>query len=343
MKRIFTYITVAATAALCVAIMPSKAEAATTNGDCHNVTVPVALANGLPANKIIAGTLCTPYTWAENSHQVDVLVHGATYNRSYWDWPTNGTAYSYVDKTLGAGRATFTYDRLGAGTSSRPVGALVTLEADAHALHQVVSWLRATHHYSQVNTIGHSLGSNVTIQEAGTYQDVDRVVVTGILHNSGFAGFLNASHFYPAMLDPAFFGLLDPTYLTTLPNSRGGMFYNAATVDPGVIAYDETHKDKFATTELVGSIPLLQGPAAGNISTQITAPVLTVVGELDALVCMGNVDCTSDTVLTANEAPYYADANSSMAVGIAQTGHNLPLHPSADSSFATINQWINSH
>ena len=36
-----------------------------------------------------------------------------------------------------------------------------------------------------MNLIGHSLGSVISIQEAGTYNDVSRVVVTGLLHVPG--------------------------------------------------------------------------------------------------------------------------------------------------------------
>src|SRR5262245_4018123 len=59
------------------------------SGFCVSHTVPVALAPGQPFNKKVYGTYCQPFKWAPGQHQLDVLVHGTTYNSSYWDWPQN--------------------------------------------------------------------------------------------------------------------------------------------------------------------------------------------------------------------------------------------------------------
>src|SRR5262245_55849324 len=69
---------------------------------CSTVTVPAALAEGGPANQTISGVLCTPGSYAGGVHRVDVLVHGATYDHTYWDWPQDPAAYSYVKKTTDA-------------------------------------------------------------------------------------------------------------------------------------------------------------------------------------------------------------------------------------------------
>src|SRR5438128_8586101 len=79
-------------------------------GNCQAVRLPVALAAGQPSDKIISATYCQPHTWADGPQQIDILTNGATYNSSYWDWPQDPVLYSYVDKTLQAGRATFNYD-----------------------------------------------------------------------------------------------------------------------------------------------------------------------------------------------------------------------------------------
>src|SRR4029453_16385784 len=67
----------------------------------------------------IAMRYCEPYWWAQ-PHAVDVLLDGATYTR-YWDWPTP-QSYSVVDRILGRGRATLSYDRTGSGLSRPPAG-----------------------------------------------------------------------------------------------------------------------------------------------------------------------------------------------------------------------------
>lgn len=321
-------------AALVAPVQPIAASPS--DGVCQNVTLNVALGSGQPANKTVQGTLCEPDAWAEGDHQVDLLVHGATYNREYWDWPVDPSTYSYVEDTLGSGRATFAYDRLGTGQSTTPLSAQLTMAADAHVMHQVVQYLRGT--YAEVNAIGHSFGSMVAIHEAATYHDVDRLVVTGALHALGPVYATNPAGFYPAMLDPQFTGLLDPGYLTTIPGVRGGIFYNA-TADPAVIAYDEAHKDKTSAVQFADGMAALQTPAPLNISQGVTVPVLSVVGNQDSLFCGLLLTCTQPNVF-AYEAPYYTNAASFDVSVIADTAHNLALHPTAPATFTVIDQWL---
>jgi pimeloyl-ACP methyl ester carboxylesterase len=322
--------------------------AAVVGGNCQSIALPVALAPGQPASQSIAGSYCQPAVWAPGPPEVDVLTPGATYNASYWNWPQDPALYSYVDKTLAAGRATFDYDRIGTGASSHPPSAEIVIGVEAYVLHQIVSWLRGTQGYGQVNLIGHSLGSVISIAEAGTYQDVSRVVVTGLLHlpniGVGFATTL-ASLMYPAMLDPQFIGAgLGAGYLTTLPGARAKDFYSAA-ADPAVIAYDEAHKDVVPVSDLASLATTWALPPGLNASDSITAPVLVVIGEQDAIFCADPpvLDCTQPADLLASEAPYYADAASLSIDTIADTGHDIALHPSADQSFGLINQWIMTH
>lgn len=318
-----------------------SANAQSQNGTCQQVTHAVRLAPSLPKNQTISGTFCEPVSWAPGSHDVDVMVHGATYSSDYWDWPTDYPDYSYVDRTLNAGRATFHYDRLGVGQSSRPLSALATVEADAYVLHQIVQKLRTDHNFDKVTTIGHSLGSVIAQYEASKYKDADRVVITGAIHAQGTGAVTILPSFYPAPLDPKFAGRTDLGYLTTLPGARS-VFYNA-TASPQVIADDETGKDVVSTIELTQAFPFAIAPPILNITKGITAPVLSIVGEEDVLVCGLLVDCSNSGQVHANEVPYYANAASLTTSVVSNTGHSLTLHPSANTSFSTINAWIQSH
>ncbi len=325
-----------------------SAAADTGYGNCQNIRLPVAIAPGQPTSRTIAGIYCQPAVWAAGAHEVDVLTPGATYNSSYWNWPQDPALYSYVDKTLQAGRATFDYDRIGTGQSSRPPSGAVAISNEAYVLHQIVTWLRGNLGYSQVNLIGHSLGSVISIAEAGLYQDVSRVVITGLLHapnvGAGFATTLE-SLLYPAALDPQFIGTgLDPGYLTTIPGDRRADFYSAA-ADPAVVGYDEGHKDVVPVTDLASLATTWALPPGLNASDSITAPVLVVIGQQDAIFCTDPpvLDCSQQAELLASEAPYYAAAASLVIDSIPETGHDIALHPSADQSFALINQWIMTH
>ena len=315
-------------------------------GVCHPVKLPVALAQGQTADQTVAGTLCTPLYWHAGQHRIDVLVHGATYNSSYWDFPYNNAQYSYVNDTLLAGRATFAYDDVGTGASSHPPSAGLTFLGDAYILHQLISWVHGQG-YQKVDVIAHSKGSAVAIDEAGTYQDISALVVTGLLHRISDAGNAAAANdFYPANQDPApqFAGLnLDDGYYTTRPGTRGAVFYSSI-ADPGVIAYDELHKDDFAWNQFSQSFPIVFAPAASNISNSITVPILTVEGQQDLLFCgAGGVDCSSAASVKAVEAPYYQHAADYDVQVVPKTGHDLTLHPTSLLSFAGIDAWLDQH
>lgn len=328
-------------AALLSPQVPIPAAATTSAGTCQNVALKVALAPGGPADQTIAGTLCRP-TAQPSATTVDVLVHGASYNRSYWDWPDQSATYSYVARTLASGRATFAYDRLGAGASSHPLSTLVTTAADAYALHQVVTSMRADG-FATVDVVGHSFGSVVAIDEAASYRDVDKLAVTGLLHSQGSGLATVAATFYPADTDPQF-GLLfaDPGYLTTLPGTRASSFYDTATADPGIIAYDEAHKDAISGTELAAGVSESELPAVTNPSRLITAPVLVLDGQQDGIFCGLTVNCTDPSVLLAEETPFYASTPRLAVATVPGTGHDVALHPSAAQSFAVIDQWLAS-
>lgn len=312
-------------------------------GNCQKINLSVSMTMGQPANQTLAGTLCQPTTWAVGPHQIDVMVHGAGFNSSYWDFPTQAPKYSYVSKTLRAGRATFAYDRIGTGVSSKPLAASITFDSDVYELHQVVGWLRNSGKYTQVNSIGNSLGSAIVIGEASSYKDIDRLIVTGGVRAVGTLFTKIPSSFYPAMLDPKFVGLLDPDYITTTPGSRYALFFNG-TADPAVVAADENLKDKVSATEMsAGIAEVMLTPPALNISQSITVPVFSIVGDQDNLSCGLLLNCSDPAALQAEEAAYYPNAASITTYAVPNTAHALTLHPTADLSFNKINDWINNH
>jgi len=227
---------------------------------------------------------------------------------------------------------------------------MVTVQADAYVLHQIVSWTKAQG-YNQVNLIGHSYGSIVTAQEAGTYNDATRVVLTGLTHALDGAGTgagvglpLVIASLYPATLDPEFaLSTLDVGYLTTLPGSRH-VFYSSF-ADPAVITYDEAHKDLFSEAGVTSEATTFFVPAPLNASNGITAPVLLLLGQEDALFCTlpAALDCSSSDSLLHAEQPYYTAAASLTTKIVPKTGHDIALHPSAPQSFQVIETWIETH
>ena len=174
----------------------------------------VSLTSGQPATQTISGTLCIP-SKPNPSHAIDVLVHGATYDRSYWDFPYDAPRYSYVGRTLEAGRATFSYDRLGIGKSSPLPSTSVTMSADAFVLHQILQHFHAQ--FRVINLIGHSYGSRIAQLESSEYNDATRLVLSDALHAVGPA--LTKGDCLPSGQPGALFATLglDSGWTTTTP------------------------------------------------------------------------------------------------------------------------------
>lgn len=311
--------------------MPAHANIART---CTTYTLPVRIADPGPADQTLWGQLCYPGTVRPDT--VQLLVHGATYNHLYWDFPVGNGYYSYVDAALAAGYATFNVDRVGAGNSSHPASGPLNLPAGAVALHDVITALRSGaldgHAFSHVAWIGHSLGSFIALYEIPSYHDVDAVILTGGLHG------INpqvGTIIYPAAQDPKFANSgLDSGYVTTVPGDRN-FFYDPATADPNVIAADEANKDVATFTPS----PPVPTPV------DITVPVLLVSGQRDKAQCVGVTlyDCSNPASVLAYESQFYLPQAHLELKMIPDTGHVLALSTTAPLTDAIMLGWLSSH
>jgi pimeloyl-ACP methyl ester carboxylesterase len=293
---------------------------------CRDYDVPVTLAL-LP--ETLHGRLCVP----AGAATVQVLLHGGTYNSSYWDFPYQPDTYSYVRAANARGYATFNVDRVGYGQSSRPLSTLLTADTDAAMIHQVVGMLRAGliggTAFPKVMLAAHSVGSGVATMEAATYHDVDGVLLTGFTHHLSVSGAATVftTGVEPAALDPRFGLGYDAGYLTTIPGQRQNLFYAPGDADPGVVATDEQLKDVVSATELAS---VLAQAFTLPTSLSIDRPVMIADGSRDGLFCAGLLasDCASASALRAEEAPYFSPAACLQTYVLPGAGHdiNLSLH-----------------
>jgi pimeloyl-ACP methyl ester carboxylesterase len=271
--------------------LEGAAELAAAGGDepnCASVSFAVVLDESSPDTYSLVGELCRPARGRVRTLQI--LLHGASFNRSYWDFPFRSRRYSYVGHANAAGFATLAIDRLGTGESDRPPPELVTVHASASTIHQVVSAIRSGEHrdaggwrlrFDRIVLVGNSFGSNISWTEAGTYADVDGLILTAISHDPNPpAAPLTQLYAYPAQLDPLFAGLGLPSgYLTTLPGARTELFFHLPGASEAVIAVDETLKDTLPVGMLFDQFTTY------GLTQNIHVPVLNVVGDFDTLSC----------------------------------------------------------
>jgi pimeloyl-ACP methyl ester carboxylesterase len=314
---------------------------------CEAMQVPVSLAQVPSAT--LYGELCMRAGTTPSS--VQLLVHGATYNGYYNDWPYRPSFYSYVRQMTDAGYATFELERLGYGRSTHPDSTLMTLQNETEALHQVVEKLRGGQiggrAFSRVIWVGHSLGTLYGWLEASVAEDVDAFVLTGLLHTVKPSWLTLAfASAYSANQDPKFATLgYDSGYLTFVAGTRGPLFYLASGAQPDVIALDERLKDTVSGTEFGMAVPLFNSPPVLTAPSQaIKVPTLLVVGEHDRVMCTfeGDPDglvCNQHNVVT-QEAPYYSNVTRLHVLVVPNTGHDLQLHLSAPATGEAILDWL---
>jgi len=314
---------------------------------CQAMQVPVSLTQVPGAT--LYGELCVQAGATPSA--VQLLVHGATYNSYYNDWPYRPGFYSYVRQMTRAGYATFDLERLGYGRSTHPDSTLVTLQNGTEALRQVVEKLRSGdiggHAFSRVIWVGHSLGTLYGWLEASVAEDVDAFVLTGLLHTVKASWLtLAVGNAYSANQDPKFGTLgYDSGYLTFKAGTRGELFYLASGAQPDVIALDERLKDTVSGTEFGAAVPMFDSPPVQTApSRAIKVPTLLVVGQHDRVMCTfaGDPDglvCDPHNV-AAQEAPYYADEARLHVLVVPNTGHDLQLHLSAPTIGEAILDWL---
>jgi pimeloyl-ACP methyl ester carboxylesterase len=314
------------------AVAPAAA-AETPATACKNVAVPVTAA-GQAAT--ITGTLCAP----PGATTVQILVHGWSYARYYWDLPYEPDTYSYVRAANKRGYATLSIDRLGDGQSTHPLSAFDNFYADVSTVHQVITALRDGRFgtpFGKVIEVGHSLGGIVTMTEAGLYKDVDAIMPTGIAHSLNYVNVLSKiiADDYPSSLDPKFTATgLDPAYLTSYPGTRGGFYLGTTTsTDPGAIAKDEQLKETGNLVELA----TLAAYNVLNVDRTLDIPVLAVVGQHDPFICgLLGPSCSDSQALADFERPFYGPHATVVADVVPNTAHDLQLEKSAPESNANM-------
>ncbi|WP_053722028.1 alpha/beta hydrolase [Saccharothrix sp. NRRL B-16348] len=314
-------------------LLPAPASAASVT--CEDLRVPVTV---LGTAHSMHGRLCTP----TGASTVQVLIPGGTYNSSYWDIAYSPDTRSYRQAMNRAGVATLAVDRLGTGRSSRPLSALVTASTQAHAVHQVVRAVRPR--FEKVVVGGHSIGAAMALIEAGTYHDVDGVLVTGFTHRMNLVTVVPAlAGMIPAVVDPQLRRSgLDVGYLTTAPGTRYGSFHAPGVRVPDAIGFDEATKDVFAVSEAVDTITL--NNVVIPFTRLVDVPVMVVVGAGDTHFCgrpLGS-DCTSADTLRASESPFFSPAARLRSYVLADYGHSINYAPHAAAYHQAVTTWTST-
>jgi hypothetical protein len=164
--------------------------------------------------------------------------------------------------------------------------------------------------------------------------DVDGLILTGALATPGSGYARLFSSLYAAQLDPRFATAGLPLgYVTTLPGTRGPLFYDQQAADPAVIALDEQTKETATAGEAAS---FYQWEALTRL---VHVPVMSAVGDRDSFFC--DIRCGTPLSATALEPAYWSSDACLELFVLADAGHDIDLHPNAPDFFAAAADWAN--
>lgn len=283
----------------------------------------------------IGATLCMPANDTKPTG-VQLLTHGVGFDRTYWDF---APGYSYVDVATNFGYATFFYDRLSVGTSSKPPPLDVQTTIELEILHALANKLRHGQigeiSFSTIVGAGHSYGSILTQALTATYPTaIDAAILTGFsVYASAMPTFLLALNLDIASQNqPYRFSDLNNGYLvssTAISLQLG--FFRAPGFDPNMLWLAEATKGTVTIGELF-STTAVQKPAR-----RFAGPVAVVNGIEDLPFCFGN--CTFKGDLSKQVFPeLYPDLSLSKtgSYNAPVAGHGLNLHYSSVEAYHFI-------
>lgn len=290
----------------------------------------------------ISSTLCMPGTGL-NGTTVQFLTHGVGFDRYYWDF---APGYSYADVAAANGYATFFYDRLGVGMSSKPDGLnVVQSTLEVAIANNLIGMLRngtfAGTDFKHVIGTGHSFGSIITEAITADYPtSLDAAVLTGFsLNMTGTDYFLAALNLDIASENqPYRFSGLNNTYMVhSSIRSNQFAFYRAPGFDPNILSMAEAQKG----TVTIGELFSLGAVVAE--AKNFTGPITVVNGAEDLPFCAGN--CTYPTNLAAAvKTSLYPMAKNTSSTYIApDCGHAVNTHYAAGPAFEFIQNFVKSN
>ncbi len=299
----------------------------------RDIQFPVSIPAAGPALLTEWGQLSSPGT--TKGRPLLILLSGGTYDHSYWSLPGAAATYSFVDAANRAGFAVLNLDRPGLGSSSKPPAGTLTAESEAATTHQIIAELRngsiAPFGFGRVILVGHSFGSAVALEEAGVYQDVDGIVLTGFTHSAGPDLPQLLAHQVAASTVPRLALENPPAGYSTSETGFRSLFYNPSDADPEVIAQDDALRSTQTASENNTLGALLSGTA---ISGTVTAPMLALFGAQDRIFSVPGGSGA------ATEYLFYGSTASFQAVVVPDAGHSVQLASNAAYTDDRILSWI---
>ena len=268
---------------------------------------------------------------------LQVLVHGLTYNHTYWDpYGAAKPGRSYARFMAKKGYVVLALDLLGTGASSKPKGEMLNFTENVSSLIQVLKPIRLQRHLQKnrirhIALVGHSGGTILSVLTSGTAPSLaDFLIATGWSY---------APHqvFSEDIIDLA---KKQTRYISFPPDLRTALFYYTPTARPRQIAFDNSQLvDQFPRGVLTEGLPLLDALETGPISfIQKISGVDKV--KIPVLVQLGDMDVIAKPSPPEKEKEAYSGSPEVTVQVLENIGHSLNLHIDRKTGWRKINRWL---
>ncbi len=268
---------------------------------------------------------------------LQVLVHGWTYNHTYWDpYGAAKQGRSYARFMAKKGYVVLALDLLGTGESSEPNGEMLNFTENVGSLIQILTQIRSQQHLQNhsiqhIALVGHSGGTILSVLTAGTIPNIaDFLIATGW-------SYVPHEVFPQEIIDAA---LTQTPYIRFPSELRTALFYYTPTAKPRQIAFDNSHlADQFPHGALAQGVPILEALENGNIEL-IKAFSLVDQVKVPVLVQLGDMDVIAKPVLPEAEEEFYAGSPDVTVQVLENIGHSLNLHINRKTGWRNIHRWL---
>ncbi|ROT41606.1 hydrolase [Sodiomyces alkalinus F11] len=288
----------------------------------------------------ISARLCEPASGIERKEMLQLLIHGATFNKVMWDFPYKPETYSWTRFMTAAGYTTLAIDLVGNGNSSKPDG---LFEAQTgtfiQTVHQVIETIRADETalgrtFDKIAIVGFSIGAIVANSIADRYpSDADAIVLLGITWDLAwiYPAFLTGMQTAANLVDPERWGDLDGWYQTQPTRATRRLACFAGDFEEGAVQTDfETRDIDTFGTAVTFTYHLVTAP-------QYVGPVFLGLGKDDSTFCPRTCGIEPYKVYTQ-----FPKAKEHMVKVYPNTGHALMYHRVAPVLFADCREFLDA-
>lgn len=291
----------------------------------------------------IRGKVVAPRGALRSAEAVTLYLHGLDYGAFFNDFEAV-PGYDFARKQAQDGHVSVVVDRLGYDRSDKADGFDICFGSHADIASQIVDQLRAGDYdtrlrhsraFDQVVLAGHSVGGMISQIAAYTFDNVDGLMVLSYSDLQLTPAAQQASAYATATCQQGGFPAEaedDPSgyvFFGATPQDFIGAHFFLPNADPAVV---DVTANVLRNRNPCGDVLSYQSAVATNLANVggIKVPTLVAAGTEDNI--YPNVPHDQATLLTG--------VDDLTVASIAQTGHAVTLHRSADEFQQTVSDWL---